>query len=92
MNGFYSPATLWLLMGLQFLGILSACAARFSEGTPLQRFSQGMFLGVLPLMGCSTMAAFAIGPGCWLACATTLAVMVLTVTCDFQSGRKSATW
>lgn len=92
MDGFYSPVALWLLMALQFLGIMSACAARFSEGTPRQRLIQGMFLGVLPLMGCSTMVAFAIGPGCWLACATTLAVMVLTVTCDFRSSRESSTW
>jgi len=92
MNGFDSPAALWLLVAAQILGVLSAFAARFSEGSPRQAISQGMFLGVLPLMGVATLLALAVGPGCWLGCATTLAVMVLTVTCDFRRGRESATW
>ena len=92
MNGFDSPAALWLLIAMQFLGVLSAFAARLSEGTPRQAFSQGMFFAMLPLMGAATLVALAVGPGCWLGCSTTLAVMVLTVTCDFRRGRESATW
>jgi len=92
MNGFDSPAALWLLVAIQVLGVLSACATRLSEGSRRQAISQGMFLGLLLLIGCATPVAMAMGPGCWLASSTTLAVMVLTVTCDFRSGRESATW
>jgi len=92
MNGFDSPAALWLLVAAQILGVLSAFAARFSEGSPRQAISQAMFLGALPLMGAATLLALAVGPGCWLGCAATLAIMVLTVTCDFRRGRESATW
>ena len=92
MNGFDSPAVLWFLVAVQFLGFLSACAARLSEGSSRQTTVQNVFLGVLALMGAATVAAFFVGPGWWLACSTTLAVMILTVTCDFRSGRESATW
>lgn len=92
MNGFDSPAVLWLLVALQFVGVLSACAARISEGSRRQAILQIAFLAMLPLVGAATLLAFAIGPGCWMACSATLAVMVLTVTCDFRSGRESATW
>ena len=92
MNGFDSPAVLWLLVAVQFLGVLSACAARLSEGSSLQATIQNAFLGILALTGLATGAAFAVGPGCWLACSTTLAIMILTVTYDFRSGRESATW
>ncbi len=92
MNGFDSPVVFWILVATQFLGILSACMARFNEGSPRQGMSHGVFLGVLPIMGGLTMAALAVGPGCWLACATTLAVMVLTATCDMRNRREAATW
>ena len=92
MNGFDSPAVLWLLVAAQLIGVSSAWLARLSEGSAHQTMSHCMFFGVLPLMGAATMVAFAVGPGCWLACSTSLAFMVLTVTCDFRSGRESATW
>ena len=92
MNAFDSPAVVWVLVAVQFLGVLSACAARLSEGSRRQAISQGMFLSFLPLVGAATLVAFAMGPGCWLACSATLAIMVLTVTCDFRNGRESATW
>ena len=92
MNGLDSPAALWLLVAAQILGILAAFAARFSEGSPRQAISQGMFFAVMLLMGVATLVAMGVGPGCWVGCATTLAVMMLTVTCDFRSGRESATW
>ena len=68
MNGFDCPLAMWLLVAAQFLGVLSACVARLSEGSRRQAISQSMFLGVLPLVGAATVVAFAIGPGCWLAC------------------------
>jgi hypothetical protein len=92
MNGIDSPAALWLLMAVQCLGVLSAFAARLSEGSRRQAISQCLFLAFLPLMGAATLVALAIGPGCWLGCSTTLAIMVLTVTWDFRRGCESATW
>lgn len=92
MNGFDSPSVLWLLVAVQFLGIASACLARVSEGSSCQGVSQVIFFVVLPVMGTITAFALTVGPGYWLACAATLAVMVLTVTCDFRGGREAATW
>jgi hypothetical protein len=92
MNGFDTPTCLWLLIAAQFIGVFSAWAARLSEGSPHQATGQRTFFAILPLMGVATMVAFAIGPGCWLACSATLAFMVLTVTCDFRGSREAATW
>jgi hypothetical protein len=92
MNGLDSPQVLWLLMASQLLGLFSAGIARLSEGSCCQAASQYIFFGVLPLMGVATALALAIGPGWWLACAATLALMVLTVTCDFRGRREAAIW
>jgi hypothetical protein len=92
MNGFDYPTCLWLLIAAQCVGVSSAWAARLSEGSPHQAIGQCAFFAILPLMGVATMVAFAIGPGCWLACSATLAFMVLTVTCDFRGSREAATW
>jgi hypothetical protein len=92
MNGFDSPAVLWLLIAAQLLGVISACIARLSEGSPRQALSQGTFFGALSLMGAATIVALAVGPGCWVACSASLALMVLTVTCDFRGSREAATW
>jgi hypothetical protein len=92
MNGFDSTTVLWIFVAAQLLGVSSAWLARLSEGSTCQTVGQCMFFGILPLMGIVTMAAWAVGPGCWLACSTTLAIMVLTVTCDFRGSREAATW
>lgn len=92
LNGFDSPTGLSLLIAAQFLGVFSAFLARLSEGSCCQFLGQFLFFGALPLVGAATMVALAIGPGCWVACAATLAAMILTVTCDFRGSRKAATW
>lgn len=92
MNGFDSPTVMWLLIAAQLIGFFSAWLARLSEGSAGQTMSQWTFFGILPLMGAATIVALAVGPGCWLACSATLAVMVLTVTCDFRGSREAATW
>jgi len=84
MNGIESPTVFWLLVALQFFGVSCGCAVRLSEGSPLQGIGQGVFFTALALMGTATVAALAVGPGVWLACSAALAVMVLTVTCDFR--------
>jgi hypothetical protein len=92
MNGINPSTLLWLFVAAQLLGVSTACLARFSEGKPHQVVCQWLFFGILPLVGLATMVALTIGPGYWLACATTLALMVLTVTCDFRGSRGAATW
>ena len=41
-------------------------------------------------MGVAMVIALAIGPEIWIACSTSLAVMVVTVTYDFKVGREAA--
>jgi hypothetical protein len=92
MNGFESTTVLWIFIAAQLLGVVSAWLVRLSEGSICQSVGQYMFFCFLPLIGVAAMVAWAIGPGCWLGCSTTLAVMVLTVTCDFRGSREAATW
>lgn len=92
MNGLDFPTIAWLLISVQLFGFLSAWTARLSEGSKLQALGHYLFFIALPLMGGATVAAFTVGPGCWLLCCTTLAAMILTVTCDFRKGREAATW
>jgi hypothetical protein len=90
MNGIESSTALWLLVCVQLLGIGSAWTARISQGSSLQALTQRVFFTTLLLMGFATTFALAVGPGIWLACAASLSVMVLVVTCDFGIDRESA--
>ncbi|MEN6406256.1 MAG: hypothetical protein ABFC77_07285 [Thermoguttaceae bacterium] len=92
MNGLDFSTIAWLLIAVQLFGFFSAWTARLSEGSKIQTVGQYLFFVALPLMGGVTVAAFTIGPGCWLLCCATLATMILTVTCDFRKGREAATW
>jgi hypothetical protein len=92
MNGFDSTAGLWLLVAAQCFGVLSAAAARLSEGSPCQAASQWVFFVALSVVGTATGVALMVGPGVWVACAACLAVMVLTATCDLRTRREAATW
>jgi hypothetical protein len=90
MNGFDSPTALGLLVAVQCFGVLSAAAARLSEGSACQAITQWVFLVALPLVGAATVVALMVGPGIWVACATSLAVMVLTATCDLRISRSTS--
>jgi hypothetical protein len=92
MNGLNSSTVLWLLAAAQLFGVLSACATRLSEGSSRQALSHVLFLGMLPLVGAATIMAFAVGLGWWLISSATLAMMILTATCDLRNSRESATW
>jgi hypothetical protein len=87
MNGIDS--SMLLLVAVQLFGVLSAGAARLSEGSVCQAISQWVFLAALPIVGIATGLALMVGPGAWVACATSLAVMILTTTCDLQAHRRS---
>jgi hypothetical protein len=78
------PATLiYVLAGVQVVGLASACLARMSEGSIRQASAQRIFLGCLALVGAATMTAMLIGPGASVLSGATMAVMVLTAVWDF---------
>jgi hypothetical protein len=91
MNGIDSSTAIWLLVAIQLLGISSAWTTRLSEGSSFQAATQRVFFTLLLLMGAATIVALAVGPGIWLACSASLAVMVLMVTCDFGTAREGET-
>ena len=74
----------WPLGAVLLLGLTSAWATRLSQRSRCQTSCQRLFLGCLALVGGTTLVSFGLGPGCWLASGFTLALMVLTVTCDFN--------
>jgi hypothetical protein len=74
----------WVMLGVQVLGLGSAWLTRRSEGSPLQSTIQALFVVALVLVGVATIVAIGRGPGCWLACGTTLSLMVVGVVCEFD--------
>ncbi len=84
MTGFEMPLIWWLFGVVDLLGVTSAWAARLSEGSRRQTFCQCLFFLCLALVGAAGLVAFGLGPGCWLASAATLGIMVLTAICDFS--------
>ncbi len=76
---------IWSLGIVQIAGLISAWLARLSEGSRSQRPCQWLFLTCLGLMGVMTMFSIALGLRYWLACGTTLSVMVLGAIWDFRA-------
>ena len=79
--------SLWamgLLAAAQFVGLLSAAGARWSAGSRGQAFFQRLFMAWFAVLGMITPGAWIIGPGCVLACGTSLAVMLLAATWDLR--------
>lgn len=89
MNAISASAVFWIWGLVQVLGLVSALAARVSEGSSGQSASHGVFLAALALVGITTVIAVAMGPDWWLISAAILAIMVLTVTCDFSRNRQT---
>ncbi len=90
MNTFVETFLIWLVLGVLTLGLLSACLARISAGSSRQALSHALFLGCLPMVAGATIVSFGVGPGCWLASALTLTVMVLAATADTRRSRGAA--
>ena len=90
MTSLEMPIVCWLFGVVELLGLVSAWAARLSEGSQRQTLCQHLFFACMALVGTATLVSFGLGPACWLASAVTLAVMVLTVTCDFSRTRPVA--
>jgi hypothetical protein len=72
-----------LVLSAQTLGLGSAWLTRRSEGSPVQKFSQGFFVVSLVLVGAATIAAMGLGPCAWLSSGTTFSVMLVGAICDF---------
>lgn len=87
-----SPLVVVCLGLVQFLGLVSAGAVRWSEGSSLERAFRRAFLACLGLVGLSPIAALGAGGGCWIGAGATLAVMAVTATCDFGRSRGATDW
>src|SRR4051812_20651073 len=68
---------LWLISGVQILGLVSTVLARCSEGSRGQNPCQWLFLACLALVGMATLITVGLHWESWIFCAATLAVMVL---------------
>ena len=88
MTGLDPAAAVWTVVALQAAGLLSACVLRVDRGSRRQTPYHCVFLVLLGLVGLSTLWAAAWGPIPCLFSGTTLAVMSLAATCDFESGRR----
>ncbi len=73
-----------VLSSVQFCGIASAALARITEGRPWQALFQRMFLALLVVVAFTNVLNVWNAPQQWMMSATTLAVMVVTATCDFS--------
>jgi len=63
-------------------GLGSALFARCSEGSRCQTLSQVLFFASLAMVGLAAIGSVLLGPGCWVTCSSTLAVMVIGATYD----------
>lgn len=85
-----SSALLWILGGVQLLGMTSALVARLSAGSVYEALFQRFFFLGFFLMGLATMINVATRPGMWLMSAVTLSLSLLVVVCDFRQSERSA--
>jgi hypothetical protein len=75
---------LCVMSTVQACGILCAALSRVFEGQRWQALFQQMFLGLLVVVAFMAVLNVWNSPQHWMMTATTLAVMVVTATCDFS--------
>jgi hypothetical protein len=75
---------LCVISSVQVCGLVSAALARISEGRPWQELFQRLFLALLVIVSFTTVLNVWNAPQQWILSATTLAVMVVSATCDFS--------
>jgi hypothetical protein len=75
---------LCVISSVQFCGILCAALSRITEGLRWQALFQRMFFGLLVVVAFTAVLNVWNSPQHWMMSATTLAVMVVTATCDFS--------
>jgi hypothetical protein len=69
---------------VQVCGIASAALARITEGRRWQDLFQRAFIGLLVIVAFTAVLNVWNAPQQWMMSATTLAVMIVTATCDFS--------
>jgi len=75
---------LCVISSVQVCGLLSAALARITEGRRWQELFQRMFMALLVIVAFTTVLNLWNAPQQWITSAATLAVMVVTATCDFS--------
>ena len=75
---------LCVISSVQVCGLVSAALARITEGRRWQDLFQRMFMALLVIVAFTTVLNVWNAPQQWMMSATTLAVMVVTATCDFS--------
>ena len=83
MSGGISLFQLCFLCSIHGCGLFSAALARMMEGRPQQALAQRLFVGLLIVVAFTSLLAVWNTPQHWFMSAGTLAVMVVTATCDF---------
>ncbi|MBN2292090.1 MAG: hypothetical protein JXM70_06675 [Pirellulales bacterium] len=87
----FSPSTvIWIVIGVQMLGLFGALLSRLGEGSPGEGRCQCFFLFCLALVGTTTIAAMSLDPGAWLTCGATLSIMVLIALYDCGTAKEIA--
>lgn len=70
---------------VQVCGLACAALFRITEGRRWQALFQRMFLALLVVVAFTAILNVWNAPQQWIMSATTLAVMVVTATCDFKN-------
>ena len=85
MSGWQATGMLWAFIAIWAAGLAAAWLARHGEGSARQSICHGLFLGLLALVGLSTVVSLLVSPGFWLASSVTLCTMILSATRDRRS-------
>ncbi len=85
------PNLAWSVLLIQALGVASLCAVRFGKRLNCHGECQVAFFLGLSLVGFATLLALHFGTADWLLHCTTLAVMVVGASLDFESDRIEGT-
>ena len=92
MSEWQTSGMLWAQVALWVAGLAAAWLARCSEGSGRQSICHGLFLGLLGLVGLSSVVNLLISPGFWLTSSFTLSVMILSATYHRQTSDHATAW
>lgn len=87
MYGIHASDSPWYLAVILVVGLVSAAAARISEGSCFQTWCQRLFVLCLAIVGAMTFVSLGIGRDCCLMSGATLSVMAVTAVWDVSAGR-----
>lgn len=84
MISFSGSVVFWSLAAIHILAFASAWLVRMSIGSVRQGLFQRLFLLFLVLVATATYLVSTVAPHHWLFSGATMALMVITVVCDFR--------